>query len=141
MSYQRRITIFGLAIFVAVALLTAYIFVYQFEPFPAVTDLLTNLLIIITASLTFSGTLLILLHYHPTDKPFSIWLHFTFGVGLWLLGEIAWAWYALNLDAWGLEQVPTPGIPDLFYILGMFMFSVGLRWLFRQRRRPWLTHR
>jgi diguanylate cyclase (GGDEF)-like protein len=48
------------------------------------------------------------------------WCLFAFGIGLVLVGDIVWAGYTLRVGP------PYPSVADVFYLLGVLVFLVGL---------------
>ena len=59
------------------------------------------------------------LHLHRPVHP-SPWYFFAFGIGLVLVGDIVWAGYTLRVGP------PYPSVADVFYLLGVLVFLVGL---------------
>ncbi len=127
MLYQRRLVIFGSAIVLSVLMTGAYIFFYQFSPLDdSQTNLILNALTVSSASLSFVAVMLLVLNYLPSDKPFGIWVDFASGLFMWMVAEIVWSYYAMSMD-----EVPSPGLADIFWVGGMLFFTLGM---YRQYR-------
>jgi hypothetical protein len=104
------------------ALLTAYVVIYQSAPFGAPFDNLALNTITSMAALVVAGvSTAIFLHYHPEDHPRKIWKNMMLGAWLWFGGEAAWQVYAFLF-----EEVPVPSFADLSWVLGFIFYTIAI---------------
>lgn len=83
--------------------------------------LYTDFLIAIAAVLATWFTYRCTQQFEATEKPRRIWLHFSWGLGLWAGGELAWLGYELLVG-----EVPTPSLGDALWISGYIFLTTAL---------------
>jgi hypothetical protein len=106
---------------VAVVLIAAYIYFYQYAPLGAPFD---NLILNTITSLAALGTAtiatLVFRRYTSEDYPRKIWLYLMIGCWFWFAAEVIWQAYA-----YVFEEVPAPSFADLGWVLGFVAFTIA----------------
>jgi len=121
------------AIFMAVALVAAFSYVYFYEPFsPFGNSLLINGLTITAALSSATCATMIWAIYEKTDEPRRVWGYFAFGLWLWLMGEVTWGYFNLTLPD---GEVPV-GVPDTFWVIAYYFLAQALLSQYRILVRP-----
>ncbi len=135
---MKRRHILYAALVGAALLVVFFIFVYDNAPFgDDVSDLVVNLFYPFVALLCASGVTAVFSYYQRGDRPYGVWLHFLIGIWSWVMAEVSWV---ITYMAQG--EVPSPALPDLFWFIGYFLFSLALlrqyELVFRQRIALWV---
>jgi len=111
-----------LAYTVAVVMIAAYIYFYQYAPLGAPFD---NVILNTITSLAALGAAVIATivfrHYTSDDHPRKIWLYLMIGCWLWFAAEVIWQLYV-----YALEEVPAPSFADLGWVLGFISFTIAI---------------
>ncbi len=120
-SVSRRTLIYAAAMVVAIGGIAAFM---TFWPTgdsvsTAVSDI-GGILVIGTAAIAALSTALSFDRGEPLRTQ---WMLIAGGVGLFALGDIAFAYYELATKS---GEVPFPGLPDVFYLSQYALFGVGL---------------
>lgn len=103
-------------------LAAAYIYVYQATPFPVPwNDVYLNLGIILPAALSAFLAGRVWRSFQPQDGPRRLWGYFALALWAWTLAEIVW----FGLWLWTGEDVPTPSLADVFYLLALPLFAAA----------------
>lgn len=107
---------------VAIALLSViYILVYQLEPFSTFwNDVYLNLAIVIPAIVGAFFAAQVVRQFQPGEPPRQVWKYFALGLGCWTCGEALW-----SLTYFLTGDVPTPSVADIFWLVGMPLFTVA----------------
>ena len=104
------------------------VFVYAVKPGrPSTVILLTNLSAVASAAVAFAGGLNIIRRRPDIQAP-GAWLWLTVGLGLFLAGEISWAFQEVVL---GIKS-PFPSVADIFWLAGYPPLMIGLVIAWRQ---------
>lgn len=128
---ESSVRIRGLAKIVALLLIVVYAFVYRFEPFSDVWNvILANSLLVIASSLTAVIATMIWSRYEQSDTPRRVWAYFAVGLWLWAAAELTWGY--LNVTQ---GEVPE-GISDVFWISAYLFFWQALLIQYRILAHP-----
>lgn len=106
----------------ALLLIAAYIFLYQYTPLdPRLNDVFLNSIITLGACAAAVLSTLILRYYDRNDHPRRVWKNLMIASWLWFFGELAWQLYAFFFDV-----VPVPSIADAFWLMGFVFYTLAV---------------
>jgi hypothetical protein len=118
---QRKILYFSVPLLVAI--LAGYVFVYQNSPFSEDWNkFLIDLADPLTALMAAIAVTAVLLSYRKEDKPYPVWLYFAIGMWAWVLAESLWSFMDFTTG-----EVPSVGVPDVFWLVGYGILTFALR--------------
>jgi hypothetical protein len=118
---QRKILYFSVPFLVAI--LAGYVFVYENSPFSEDWNkFLIDLADPLTALMAAIAVTAVLLSYHKEDKPYPVWLYFAIGMWAWVLAESIWSFMDFTTG-----EVPSVGVPDVFWLVGYGFLTFALR--------------
>lgn len=121
----------GLGKVASLLFVATYTLIYLTEPFAEVWNaILSNMFLIVAASLTATIATMIWSHYERSDSPRRIWGYFAVGLWLWAAAELVWGYFNVTLG-----EVPE-GIADLLWIGGYLFFGQALLIQYRVLARP-----
>jgi len=131
-NHRRAVLIMYAGGLAALVLVGLYTYTYWLRPFPGLwNDIMTNVYDIILVCLTAIAATAVWRRYRKSEKLYSIWRFFTYGLYAWLLGDLIWAIYNLTV-----VEVPDVSFADLFYILGYCFIFTGLHRQYRLLFHP-----
>lgn len=117
-SFKRTLWI---AYSVDILLTLVYIFIYSFEPFSELWNLLLTNTILVLASLAAATMAFVIWRmYDETDPPRRVWAPFTLALLCWLVAEAVWGYINVTHG-----EVPI-GWPDFFWIISYPIFGWAL---------------
>jgi hypothetical protein len=120
-SSQRSIHPISISMLAIAFLTVVYILVYQYEPFPDPwNDVYLNLASIIPAFIAAILATRVMRSFHPDDQPRRVWLYFALGLWSWAVAELCWF-----LTFLALGDVPTPSLPDVFWLLALVPLTIS----------------
>ena len=131
-NHRRAVTIIREGILVALIFLIIYGYVYWCKPFQGSwNDIVVDLFDAIAVGLTAIAATAVWRRYRKSEKLYSIWRFFTFGLYAWLLADLIWAIYNVTV-----VEVPELSFADLFYILGYCFIFIALHRQYRLLFHP-----
>ena len=123
--------IMRLAVIAALIFLVIYSILYVSQPFSDVWNtILSNLFLIVAASLTALVGTWIWNHYETSDAPRRVWSTFAIGLWLWAVAELIWGY--LNVSHGEVSE----GISDVFWISAYLFFAQALLTQYRILAHP-----